>query len=420
MLRKLGLTSSDLSGKVAVVTGAGQGIGKELAIALSMLGAAVVVAEIKDTGAEVEAIIRSQGGQSLFVKADVSDENSVRGLFEKSVKAFGKVDILVNNAIVVATGSILELPASAWDRVFAVNLKGPVLLIKAFLPPMLERKNGVIVNVLSSEGMAYLAPYAASKAALQSMSSSLVAELGDDTGVIVFNFAPGMIDTPTFNAAAQQVAPRMGMTPDQFKHLGVNPGYEGMMPAEDCAAGFAWDIVHAKEYHGQTADPFKPFMQAGTIRMTTEAEPKQASSQIAGAVVPENVIELGRELQNVLSAVNKETEELDLFKKTWMKNDFNRKAGGSIKDWVSMSADLTKDLEELTRSGGNGRTGEIKAKFPYVIARLEKLSAYFNAQAENAKGYFKDPNQRDAAIAALAERENTARSMANALKDLSK
>jgi NAD(P)-dependent dehydrogenase (short-subunit alcohol dehydrogenase family) len=424
LLQRLGLRQDELVGKVALVTGAGQGIGKELAIALAMLGASVVIAELKDTGAEVEAQIRAAGGKALFVKADISDESCVRHLFEQSAKAYGKVDILVNNAVAIATGSVLELPLSAWDRVLAVNLKAPVLLIQAFLPRMLERNDGVVVNVLSSEGIAFLAPYSASKAGLQSLTSSLVAELGEGTGVAVFNFGPGMIDTPTMNAAVEKIAPRMGLTYDQFTHLGVNPGYEGLMPAEDCAAGFAHAIVHAKEYHGQTADPFKPFIQAGIISGATDsaatkgAPVKAESPPAAGAAAPGDVVKLSKDLQDVLAAVNKETEELDLFKKTWVKNDFNRKAGMSIRDWLSISSDLTRDLKQLADGRANGSNNMVKGKFPYYISRLEKLAAYFNSQAENARGYFKDPGQRDLAMAALAQRENTASAMVRALKDL--
>jgi hypothetical protein len=89
----------------------------------------------------------------------------------------------------------------------------------------------------------------------------------------------------------------------------------------------------------------------------------------------------------------------------------------SIKDWLAVSADLTRELEVLARSGDGAE--KIKTRFPYVIARLEKLAAYFNAQADNAKGYFKDPVQRDAAIAALALRERAAIAMVTALKELS-
>ena len=84
LLDRLGLRSDNLTGKTAVVTGAGQGIGRELALALSRLGAAVVIAEIKDTGAEVESLIRAEGGRALFVKSDISDEDSVKALAEKA------------------------------------------------------------------------------------------------------------------------------------------------------------------------------------------------------------------------------------------------------------------------------------------------------------------------------------------------
>jgi NAD(P)-dependent dehydrogenase (short-subunit alcohol dehydrogenase family) len=426
LLGQLGLKPDDLAGRVAVVTGAGQGIGKELAVALSMLGASVVIAELKETGAEVEAQIRTAGGRALFIKADISDENSVRQLFEQSVSAYGRVDILVNNAVAIALGAVLELPVSSWDRVLSVNLKGPVMLIKEFLPPMLERKDGMVINVLSSEGIAYLSPYSASKAALQSLTSSLVAELGENSGVSVFNFGPGMIETPTMTATVQKLAPRMGLTYEQFTHLGVNPGYDGLMPAEDCAAGFAHAIVHGKEYHGQTVDPFKPFIQAGLISGSRDMTQKQQASPPAepetstAISTTDDVIRLSRELRNVVAAVNKETDELDLFKKTWVKNDFSRKTGMSLKDWTAISVDLARDMEELARSGENGKAAVIKGKFPYYIARIEKLAAYFNAQAENAKGYFKDPEQRDTAIAALAQRESAALGMTKALRELSK
>nr|WP_255668457.1 SDR family oxidoreductase [Methanocella sp. CWC-04] len=416
MLDKLGLSLGSLTGKVAVITGAGGGIGKELAIGLSMLGASVVIAEIGDSGAEAEKRIISMGGKALFVKTDVSDEKSVNELKEKSLRAFGKADIVVNNAVTVTTGSVMEQPVSAWDRVMAVNLKGPLLMIKAFLPAMIERKDGVIVNMLSSEGMAYLAPYSASKAALMSLTSSLVSELGDGTGVSVFNFAPGMVDTPAIHKFVPEVAPRMGLTFEQFTHLGVNPGYEGLMPAEDCAAGLAYAIVHAKEYHGQTADPFKPLMQTGMLENAPGN--KQATAVTACVTAKTTASERAKELRNVIMTVNREFEELDLFKRTWAKNDFNRKAGMGINDWLKVSADLVNDLNELSCPDGADKAASIKGKFPYVISKLEKLADYFKGSIENAKGWFKDPKQRDIAVEALERRENAVKSLISSLKEL--
>lgn len=416
-LEKLGLTATSLNGKVAVISGAGRGIGKELAIALSRLGAGVVIAELNDNGMDVEVLIRSEGGKALFVKTDVSDENSVKALSERSYEVFGKVDILVNNAIAVTTGSVLEQPLGAWDKVYAVNLRGPVIMIKAFLPGMLERKEGVVVNVLSSEGIPFLAPYSASKAALQSLTSSLVGELGEGTGVSVFNFAPGMVDTPGANTFIPAIAPRMGVTIEQFTHMGVNPGYEGLMPAEDCAAGFAYDIVHAREYHGQSADAIRPFMQAGVVVMGQESvfAPAPKAAPEAQTTSPD-ALALGKELCNVLGMVNKEIEELDIFRKTWMKNDFNRRAGMSIKDWLKTGSDIVADLVEVGRTGK--ASGNVQARFAYAAGKLEVLADYFSATRESAKGYIKDPKALSEALEALGHRENTARQMAHALKKI--
>ena len=131
-MERMVLSSASLSEKVAVVTGAGRGIGKEVARALAWLGAKVVVAEIADTGAEVEALIRSEGNTALFVKTDVANEDDVNRMAKMALKKFGKVDILVNNATVAKIGSILDLPLEEWNRSWAVDVQAAVLAIKAF------------------------------------------------------------------------------------------------------------------------------------------------------------------------------------------------------------------------------------------------------------------------------------------------
>jgi NAD(P)-dependent dehydrogenase (short-subunit alcohol dehydrogenase family) len=411
-LEKLGLSSSSLAGKVVLITGSGQGIGKELALAASRLGARVIIAEIGDSGKGVEELIRAEGGTAIFLKADVSKEDSVKELAKKAFEAFGKVDVVVNNAAIEFNGSVLEQPLSAWERAYAVNTLGPLLMIKAFLPAMLERKDGSIINVLSSEGMPYLAPYSASKSALQSLGTSLITELGEDTGVSIFNFAPGMVDTPGANTHIRMVAPRLGMTFEQFTHMGVNPGYEGLMPAEDCAAGFAYVIAHAKDYHGQTADAFLPLMRAGASG-GSHAAPQAAQTQAS----PASAVEACIEVRKVIEAVNKEVEELDIFRKTWMRNDFNKKAGMSIKDWLKTSEELEAELSRM--AGDKNGPAELKKKLPLIISKSEKLAGYFKSTAETAMQYFKDPKERDIAIGAIEQRERAVRSMIKALKEIS-
>ena len=122
------------------------------------------------------------------------------------------------------------------------------------------------------------------------------------------------------------------------------------MTAEDCSAGFAHAIVHAKEYHGQTADPFKPLVQAGIIggakdSAAPETAPAKAGSpQAAGAAATADVLKLSKDLQDVLAAVNKETEELDLFKKTWVKRDMAMAAMAQLEKAATAMAKALNDL----------------------------------------------------------------------------
>ena len=406
MIERLGLARETLAGKVAVVTGAGRGIGRELARALAWLGAVVVIAEIAETGAEVEELIRSEGGSARFIRTDVSDEGSIRRLAEEALGEFGRVDILVNNATVVETGSFLELPPGAWDRAWAVDVRAAVLAIRAFLPGMLERGEGVIVTVTSGEGMAYLAPYSATKAALRSLGLSLAAELGEGSGVYSFVFAPGMVDTPGIREAARALAPRYGMTHEEFIGQQANPGYRGLMPAEDCAAGFAYAIVHARRYHGQVADPFQPLAAAGLLG-GGEAEP---------AAIPASaeLLQHAWALKEVLAEVSREFEELGTFPRMYARRDFQRKAGMGIADWLEVATGLVSELE----SGTEG-TGRLQGKLPWLKENLERLADCFRRTQKDVEAFIRDPEALAAAQEALASREKTVRALIVALKEAS-
>ena len=425
LVEKMGLPRDALAGKVAIVTGAGRGIGKELARALAWLGAKVVIAEIAETGAEVEALIRSAGGTALFVQTDIGDEESIRAMAEKVFATFGRVDILVNNAIIYRTEGILETPIETWDQVYAVNLRGAVAAIRTFLPGMLKRKEGVIVTITSQEGVPYAAPYFASKAALRSLGLSLAAELGEDSGVYAFVFAPGMVDTPGGEEAFRAMAPRFGMSYDEFIGMDTNPGYAGLMPAEDCAAGFAYTIVHARDYHGQVADPFQPLARAGLLpdvlmagSPSVSAEPNRKGK---GAPPVDTASSLARELKRVLDDVAREFDELDVFRRMYARRDFQRQSGMSVNDWLEVVADLISELDSLAGTAQSGATGEmrrVQAKLPWLKGHLEKLAGYFQKTQRDAESFIRDTQALSAALEALARREEAVRALASALEEM--
>jgi NADP-dependent 3-hydroxy acid dehydrogenase YdfG len=170
-----------LAGRVGVVTGASSGIGAAIARALGAAGMAVVLgARRAERLGAVCADIRAAGGQSDFVVTDVRDESQVEALIAAAVERFGRLDTLVNNAAVGALGLIAEGRTEDWRATLETNVLGPVIACRAALRHMLPRGCGDIVNVSSASvhgGWPYLAVYAASKAALEALSSGLRAEV---------------------------------------------------------------------------------------------------------------------------------------------------------------------------------------------------------------------------------------------------
>jgi len=189
----------DLKDKVAIVTGAAQGIGRGIAIQLANYGAKVVVADITDERFKVVEEIEAAGGKALAVKCDVSSKDDVAGLMQESLAKFKRIDILVNNAGIYPFKPFVEMTEQDWDRVLNINLKGVFYCTKAVVLKMIEQKYGKIVSITSIAGVvngfAGLTHYSASKAGIAGFTKALALELAPYR-INVNAVAPGPIDTP--------------------------------------------------------------------------------------------------------------------------------------------------------------------------------------------------------------------------------
>ena len=184
-----------LEGRVAIVTGAAQGIGGAYAKGLAADGARVVIADLED-GTNIVNIITQAGGEAIDVPTDVSDEAACRNMVAQTVDAFGRLDILVNNAAVftsIERKPFDEISVEEWDLVSAVNIRGTWLCCKAAVAEMRKNKYGKIINISSGrafKGATHFLHYDASKGAVVAITRSLARELGDD-GIRVNCIAPG-------------------------------------------------------------------------------------------------------------------------------------------------------------------------------------------------------------------------------------
>jgi meso-butanediol dehydrogenase / (S,S)-butanediol dehydrogenase / diacetyl reductase len=210
-----------LNGQVALVTGAGRGIGRSISLALAAAGASVAVNDIDEKSSHAVADeIMAADGDSVPIPADVTDEEGVRVMVEQVVEAWKSLDILVNNAGVCPTGPLIESSAKQWDLVFSINCKGVFLCTRAALAHMIPRRHGAIVSVASNAGKTaepFLVPYSASKFAVVGFTQGLARELAPYR-IRVNCVCPVMCETDMMEDLAQQYTRWYGGTPEEQRN----------------------------------------------------------------------------------------------------------------------------------------------------------------------------------------------------------
>jgi NAD(P)-dependent dehydrogenase (short-subunit alcohol dehydrogenase family) len=280
--------------------------------------------------------------------------------------AYGKVDAVINNATIAVLGQVKDLPIEEWDKSYHVNLRGPVLMAKAFLPDMIRNHHGAFACV-SSTGTAYLGGYETFKAAQVHLANTLDEEL-EGTGVFAYTIGPGLVPTETASNAVAQLAPQMGMTVDEFFEM--NKG--AVLSVEEAGTGFAISVLLAEKFHGQEISSIQA-LKAADINFGA------GESNNETAEMDSEKRKQAKALCEAVYATLKEQSEgwksRSVFERQWVIRDFKKTAGMPVEEWLS-----TLDrLEESLRSDG-----------AVMHPPLEKLAAYYNHLAELAKGYEKD------------------------------
>lgn len=214
------MANGKLDGKVAIVTGGAQGIGRAISLRLAEDGAAVAVADLNEEGAAgVANEIIAAGGKAIPSRVDVVDAASTEELAERTVRELGRVDVMVANAGIIQVKPFLELSSEDWDRTFAVNVRGVFLSLQAAAKRMVDQGDGgrllATASIAAKMGSPYQAHYQASKSAVVGMVRSVAWELGKH-GITVNCYCPGVVDTDMWRYIDVERGKLMGRQPGEL------------------------------------------------------------------------------------------------------------------------------------------------------------------------------------------------------------
>jgi NAD(P)-dependent dehydrogenase (short-subunit alcohol dehydrogenase family) len=385
LIEKSNLHTDSLSGQVAVVSGAGRGIGIEAARALLALGARVVIAEIDEQlASKAEMDLGGAFGKDrvMAVPTDVGDEAAVARLADRVVERFGQVDIVINNATVTPMGAVWDVAIDRWDHSYSVNLRGPVLLARQFIPGMLAKGYGVFVCV-SSVGEAFMGAYETLKAAQVHLAATLDAEL-EGTGVYAFAIGPGLVRTPGADAGIESLAPLYGKSVEEFYEM----SREHIVSAEEAGTGFAAAVALAPRFRGQEISSRHALNAAGISANQVGAglplRPNEGD--------PAAALALCHSVTNTLKEQSSGWSKRSLFERQWMFRDFKKNAGMPVEDWLKTLSGLEMALAREDWDAVHKQNVPVAA-----------LARYYVHLMELARGYEKDPTKLDVQMRMMQE-----------------
>lgn len=395
----------NLAGKIAVVTGGGRGIGREVSLLLAGLGVKVAVVDISLQGEEVVNEIINLGGEGLYIQTNISDEESVYLLVDKCISRFGRVDILINNAIYCPVCSTMDMDIKEWNKVIKVNLTGAFLCTKLLLGGMVERNHGVIINMVSAPSMPYLAAYTCTKQALESLTHSLAGEL-EEKDVSVIAYGPGMVETPGGVEAFRKLSELYGMSYEEFTKSGINPGYDGLIPAYDSAFILAYIIAHAREYNNQTLIMYEVMEKLLTSYLMDEKVNENKSMNDFNYVkIGELIVKslgLIKDVEGIIISTDEEFNRLPFFVRPTARGGFKKKcliSIGDLKEMLNNMVFLWKDmsvfLEHEDISSWNKAAAGYMSRYGRIKELIPNIRRYYQEVPEEISKFIKDKDVLD-------------------------
>jgi len=369
LIEKVPSVKNILHGKIAIITGAGGGIGLEAAKSLCYLGTKVIIVEIdrmkgKNAESEINALFGS--GISEYYYLDLSKEIEIISFVKSFKKKHGCPDIIINNAATVIIGAIDQLSSKDWDVGYSVNLKAPILLTKEFIPEMKKANKGTICFIPSSGAAPYMGAYEIFKTAQAEFCSTLCGEL-ENTNVYAYSIAPGLVKTETADSSIEKVAEMMGVT----KHSIYSSNEKNMLTAEEAGTAFALSVLAAEKYNG---------LEIGSIQVLNDFFLLNTNKiELKEIDITKETVEVVKKILSTFKEQHYGWKERNIFERQWLLRDFKKTVG------------FTSEQMELKLISIQ-QQADIEGKIDHSITKdvLERLKSYYANQYILLQGWEKN------------------------------